>query len=35
MGKTLRAEHAPNIVLDPNEVFRKKSKPLDKGVSDD
>jgi hypothetical protein len=24
MGKTLRAEHAPNIVLDPNEVFRKK-----------
>jgi hypothetical protein len=35
MGKTLRAEHAPNIVLDPNEVFRKKPKPLDKGVSDD
>jgi hypothetical protein len=25
----------PNIVLDPNEVFRKKPKPLDKGVSDD
>jgi hypothetical protein len=35
MGKTLRAEHAPNIVLDPNEVFRKKPKPLDKGSISD
>jgi len=30
MDKSLRAEHAPNIILDPNEVFRKKPKPVTK-----
>lgn len=24
LDKTLRAEHAPNIMLDPNDIFRKK-----------
>jgi hypothetical protein len=24
MDKSLRAEHAPNIILDPNEVFTPK-----------
>jgi hypothetical protein len=23
LDKTLRAEHAPNIMIDPNDIFRK------------
>lgn len=34
LDKTLRAEHAPNIIIDPNDIFRKKpvKKPLVTGV---
>ncbi len=34
LNKNLRAEHAPNIVIDPNDIFKKPKKPTT-GKKDD